>query len=212
VARLATSWPTILKQPQGHSVGLGQTISLSVSAMGSPPLAYQWLHAGAPIPGATASSLAISSAAFTNGGAYTVSVSNACGTVTSLTANVVVRGCDLTIGQPFGPGVLGVGHSGGPPSAHVFTAVSGLAANVTNPGEGNLFGLHMPILDAVSQFLLQTPPFITTLSSSGSAFWAAGPLPPAAIGLNVFGVSVLYDPIGLTVIGGPSNISHVMIQ
>jgi hypothetical protein len=212
IARLATNWPTILKPPPGYSVGLGQTISLSVSAMGAPPLAYQWFHAGAPIPGATSSSLSIPSAAFTNGGAYTVGVGNACGTVTSLAANVTVRGCDLTVGQPFGPGVLMIGHSGGPPSAHVFTAVSVLADNVTNPGEGNFFGLHIPIADAVSQFLLQTPPFVTTLSPSGSAFWAVGPLPPVAIGLNVFGVSVLYDPATLTVIGGASNLAHVMIH
>src|SRR5205085_9345701 len=45
--------PVITTQPRTQSVPRGLNATLSVSASGTPPLYYQWLLNGTPIPGAT---------------------------------------------------------------------------------------------------------------------------------------------------------------
>ena len=57
-----------------------------MSATGIPDPAYQWLQNGAPISGATSATYNITSAVRTNGGSYSVVVSNGSGSVTSLVA------------------------------------------------------------------------------------------------------------------------------
>jgi len=85
----ATS-PFITNQPADLTVGEGQNAVLSVSALGSTPLSYQWRKNGNNIPGATNSTLAFSPAALANSGNYTVVVSNASGNVTSEVATLTV--------------------------------------------------------------------------------------------------------------------------
>jgi hypothetical protein len=212
IAQLVIPSPTILSHPADQTVGFGQPMTLTVSAVGAPPLAYQWTRGGSSIAGATGASLSIAAAGLADAGSYEVLVWNGCGIVNSHPANVSVRGCNLTIWQPFGPGVLAVAHSGGPPLAHVFTAFSLLPDNLTNMGGGAVFGLHISLDDAVAQFLTQAPPFVTTLSGGGASFWAAGPLPPWLIGVTVWGVSTLYQPSPLAALGSPSNFGQCLIQ
>jgi hypothetical protein len=79
--------PSITAQPVGRSVPLGVSVSFSVTAVGSPPLAYQWREDGTAILGATLSTLtrtALRSAT------YTCAVSNAAGTVVSQAAGLTV--------------------------------------------------------------------------------------------------------------------------
>jgi hypothetical protein len=66
----------------------GQTFS--VSASGSSPLTYQWVHAGTNLPGQTASSLLIPNPSLADIGTYQVVVSNAAGFVTSPVANLTL--------------------------------------------------------------------------------------------------------------------------
>ena len=76
-------------------------ITVSVGAQGTPPLTYQWSHAGTNLPGATSSSLIITNASADHAGEYTVTVSNAAGPVTSdpgmLTVVPLVRGTQMTL-------------------------------------------------------------------------------------------------------------------
>ncbi len=86
-----TTSPFITSQPADLTVGEGQTAVLSVSALGSTPLSYQWRKNGNDIPGATNSTLAFSPAALSNSGNYTVVISNASGNVTSEVATLTVQ-------------------------------------------------------------------------------------------------------------------------
>ena len=82
--------PTITAHPQCQIVGCGNNTTLTVSASGSGPLAYQWQLNGTNIPGATGSSLTLTAAQLTNAGLYTVVASNSGGAATSQAAIVDV--------------------------------------------------------------------------------------------------------------------------
>ena len=62
----------------------------SVSAVGTLPLAYQWIHAGTNLSGATAASLLVPNPSVSDFGPYQVIVSNAGGSVTSSVANLTL--------------------------------------------------------------------------------------------------------------------------
>jgi len=73
--------------PLVSKVTTGAPVTLSVVAVGSPPLRYQWSSQSGPIIGATNSSYLLDALAGTNN--YTVSVSNVVGGVVSSTAEVI---------------------------------------------------------------------------------------------------------------------------
>lgn len=83
--------PGISYQPQSLLVAPGQPAAFSAVALGTPPLSYQWLKGGNPIPGATNSFYLISSATYADDGAYVLSVSNPFGSTNSVVANLVVN-------------------------------------------------------------------------------------------------------------------------
>ncbi len=125
--------PTIVQPPVATNLAQGQTITLSVVADGSPTLTYQWKRGGvnltnsARITGATTASLTITGALVSDGGGYTVAVTNsfAPGTVSS-SAFVSVLGPGALVPQfiyngsgtiwdiaPAGDGKFLVGGDGG---------------------------------------------------------------------------------------------------
>ena len=85
--------PAIALQPQSQSISSGQTASLSVSAIGTTPLSYQW-YAGSsgstssPVLGATSASMTTPALSVTT--SYWVRVSNAYGSADSATATITV--------------------------------------------------------------------------------------------------------------------------
>src|SRR5439155_11287329 len=76
--------------PENGTAECGSIFNLNVSASGTPPLAYQWKHAGTNIPGANGSSLNVTASSET-AGSYVVEVSNAYGTNTGAAANLTVQ-------------------------------------------------------------------------------------------------------------------------
>ena len=78
--------PTITAQPQSAIVHAGENATFSVSAVGDPPLSYQWSLEGTNLLAATSSSLTVLSVAQKDLGAYVVVVSNPEGAVTSSNA------------------------------------------------------------------------------------------------------------------------------
>jgi hypothetical protein len=82
--------PSILSSPQSLSLAAGQSGLLSVSALGSAPLTYQWRKNGVLIANVTGSVLSLANAQISDTGSYSVTVSNAAGSVTSATASVAV--------------------------------------------------------------------------------------------------------------------------
>jgi hypothetical protein len=90
--------PSITSQPSSYnSMSLGSSAYLSISAVGMPPLAYQWYHNGAAIPGSTSSYLSVSSVTAADLGEYFITVSNPNGTTTSDTVR-------LDLGTTVAPG------------------------------------------------------------------------------------------------------------
>jgi hypothetical protein len=91
VATLIVIQPlAIVVPPQNAMVQAGVSLSLSVTARGTPPLAYQWLFNGAPMAGQTSSNLVLAAIAPGQAGRYSVVVSNFSGTLTSPAAIVTV--------------------------------------------------------------------------------------------------------------------------
>jgi hypothetical protein len=84
------SAPSIVSQPQSRSVIAGETVSLSVRAVGSTPLEYQWLKQGTAIAEATNAALTLANVQLADAGSYSVVVSNAYGAVTSQSAALTV--------------------------------------------------------------------------------------------------------------------------
>ena len=83
--------PAINLPPVGVSIFAGESFSLSVTASGSGPLAYQWQHAGTNLTAATNAIYAVAHAGERDPGSYVVKVSNAFGTTSSGSVNVEVK-------------------------------------------------------------------------------------------------------------------------
>jgi len=78
--------PSITQQPVGDFVLAGTAVTLSVTAAGTEPLEYQWRKDGDVIPGANDAALVFDAVEVADSGSYTVTVSNAYGSVSSQAA------------------------------------------------------------------------------------------------------------------------------
>jgi hypothetical protein len=82
--------PSITSQPVSLSVAAGFPAAFNVTAVGAPPLAYQWSKNGYSIGGATNSNFTLPSALPSDAGTYAVIVTNFYGSVTSAPATLTV--------------------------------------------------------------------------------------------------------------------------
>jgi plastocyanin len=98
-----SSAPVIVTQPQGALLHAHDSITLSATATGTPPLIYQWSLNGTNVPGATSSALTISNLTQSNLGAYAVVVTNAFGATTS-SPNAILYMLPF-VAKPFGGAV-----------------------------------------------------------------------------------------------------------
>jgi hypothetical protein len=77
--------------PQSQTVFRGGTATLSVVAVGTQPLSYQWLLNNTNLSGATTSSLVFTDVQLSDAGTYSVILSNSVGTVISSNALLTVN-------------------------------------------------------------------------------------------------------------------------
>lgn len=83
--------PSITTQPANQTVNVGQTATFSVTANGTAPLSYQWQKGGVAISGATSASYTTpATQSSDNGTTFTVTVTNAAGSVSSNAATLTV--------------------------------------------------------------------------------------------------------------------------
>ena len=87
---LPATLPVFGSQPQSQTVILGDSVTFSGSATGTPDPVYQWAKDGVPIAGATNASYTIASVTLADVGAYTLSAVNSAGTTLSSTATLSV--------------------------------------------------------------------------------------------------------------------------
>jgi hypothetical protein len=88
--------PSIVNQPGSLATNTGATVGLTVSALGTTPLSYQWfkdsmlLANGGNVSGASSPTLVLTSVSATNSGSYQVVVTNVVGGTTSSVATLTV--------------------------------------------------------------------------------------------------------------------------
>lgn len=82
--------PLITTQPQSRTNLAGQSTTFSVTAIGAPPLSYQWRFGQQPIHGATNATLVLASLEPSDSGNYSVVVGNAYGSMPSTIASLSV--------------------------------------------------------------------------------------------------------------------------
>jgi Bacterial Ig domain/Immunoglobulin domain/Immunoglobulin I-set domain len=118
--------PMIVSQPVDVNAIQGANVSFSVQASGSQPMNYQWSLNGSTLPGATGSSLVLNNVQTNAAGNYTVSVTNAYGSVDSSNAVLVV-----TVPQPHATPLqlINVDFAAGTVSGEVGLAATGQTAN-----------------------------------------------------------------------------------
>ncbi|MGC3945143.1 MAG: PQQ-dependent sugar dehydrogenase [Chryseolinea sp.] len=85
-----SSAPYITVPPQASTVAEGHPLSVSVSASGGNPIAYQWFLNGNAITNATSPTYTVPKASNDDAGQYTVRISNASGVVTSTPVTITV--------------------------------------------------------------------------------------------------------------------------
>ncbi len=119
---VAVTSPNITSHPRGRTVYEGQQVTLTGTAVGSAPLAYQWFRDGNAVAGATTAALQFVPITLDDSGDYTLVVTNRFGAVTSEVATVTVRAItDITSGLTVYlnlddnlQGAAGTTHSGTP--------------------------------------------------------------------------------------------------
>jgi hypothetical protein len=91
VERLSTNVPPYLTaQPESQETTAGTDVTFTVQAGGTPTLNYQWRFHGTNLAGATGSSFTRTNAQSSHAGNYSVVVTNASGSVTSVVANLTL--------------------------------------------------------------------------------------------------------------------------
>ena len=103
--------PFITTQPVSQTVAPGGTVAFTVSSSGTNTLAYQWYLNGSAVSGATGTNatLTLTNVQTARAGYYTVVVTNAYGSVTSIAAWLNVSGPAYISSQPAGQTVLAGG-------------------------------------------------------------------------------------------------------
>ncbi len=104
-ATLTVLDPVIIAQPASEARELGQSVTFSVTAVGTAPLDYQWWKDDAPLSAANEASLTLTNLQAGDAGAYRVVVSNSLGSVTSMDVRLTVN--VITLETNFNPMVNG---------------------------------------------------------------------------------------------------------
>ena len=94
--------PVITQLTESLSLVEGDGLELSVTAVGTEPLAYQWSKGGVALDGETGSALTLASVASSDADDYMVAVSNTAGRVESDVITVVVAQPASIVAQPEG--------------------------------------------------------------------------------------------------------------
>ena len=151
--------PAITAQPQDRRVTVGDSVTFSVSASGTPPLSYQWQRDGVAISGATSSSYTIASAQLVDDGiGFRCRVANAYGSVTSNPATLAVTASLAPTAGITSP-AAGTNYAGGQTISYSGTG--------TDPEDGTLPASAF-VWEVVFHHNTHTHPFIAPKSGSKS--------------------------------------------
>jgi hypothetical protein len=96
----ATIAPAILVAPVSQTANAGGTVSFYVVTSGTTPIRDQWRKDGTNLAGGTSSTLSLTNVQPSQAGNYSVTVSNAAGTVTSASAVLIVHTLPVIVTPP----------------------------------------------------------------------------------------------------------------
>jgi hypothetical protein len=122
--------PAIVTEPQPQTVVVGQSVTLSIAATGTPAPTFQWRKNGVPIPGATSASFTIEHPVVADSGAYDVVVTNSLGSVTSAAVGLTINPAPATLTL----GNLEQRYNGTPRAVTATTVPAGLNVTITYDG------------------------------------------------------------------------------
>jgi hypothetical protein len=203
--------PSITVPPAGQTVNVGSTVNFTVSANGTPPLAYQWYFTNAVVS-ATNSNLTLPNVQLYESGNYSVRVSNSAGAVTSTLAQLIVQAippAPLPVYDPLGYVVgtpldgqgnwvlTGAGTSGTIQAGNL--SVPDLASSTGNrlAWTGASMSLRMVLGTSLTSGQVYFS-FPMRVDSLGSAFTTPGTLAGFASGTTtLFGTKVNIRPNGI---------------
>jgi hypothetical protein len=133
--------PVIFASPASLAVPIGATADFRVEAAGLPPLVYQWVFNGTTaIAGATGSVLSLTNVQLTQAGAYSVSVSNLYGAVTSALAMLQVFPLRIIVVTNCTEAALRAAMAGGGTVTFACDGTITLASTITNENDTTLDG------------------------------------------------------------------------
>src|SRR6195256_3963202 len=185
----AAGAPSITAQPASQTVTAGQTATFSVAATGTAPLTYQWNKNNLAISGANSS--AYTTAATTssdNGAQFTVTVSNAAGTITSNPATLTVNVPPSITAQPASqtvmagqPATFSVSVSGTAPLSYQWQKNGTVLSGATSSAYTTL---PTTTSDDGALFTVTVTNTAGSVTSSAAALTVTPLLPTAAYGFN----------------------------
>gem|GEM_PF-6823852 len=126
----------IRAHPQGQVLASGSSVNLSISALSSSDIKYQWRKFGVPIPNATSATFSLASVGPSDSGAYDVSLSNALAAATSSPAILTIT-ASTSDGLGFsvdGSAAVITGYAGAGGEIVIPESISGLPVKVIGPG------------------------------------------------------------------------------
>ena len=180
--------PTVVQQPVPITIFEGDTLTLSVGAVGTPRLKYQWLYFGTPLSGATRSSLVISNALPEHSGTYSVLVENDYGATESAAVDAIVnptqppvitthpqsitrytgRTATFTVVATGGASLTYQWHKGGSPLANETNAT----LTVNNVTGGDATDYHVVVINSAGS-TPSDPAFLTVIDPIPDSYEAA---------------------------------------
>lgn len=99
--------PFIVQQPQPFTATLGERVTYTVRANGSPALTYQWFFGFDPLPGETAPTLSFTLDFPDQAGDYSVEITSPFGSAHSDAATLILRAAPAILTQPQSQAVAG---------------------------------------------------------------------------------------------------------
>lgn len=208
--------PSITAQPASKSVLTGQTATFSVSATGTATLTYQWKKGGTAISGATSSTYTTpATTSADNGAQFTVTVSNAAGSVTSNAATLTVSASTAILNASTGSlnfSSVNIGTNSSLPVTFTNNGNSNVTiSNVTLSGAGYTAsgvqsGLILTPGKSATMNVTFTPAAAGTLTGSVTVASNASNS-PATVALSGTGVQVASHSVTLTWTASTSTVT-----
>jgi hypothetical protein len=144
--------PEIVTEPEVETVEAGSAAVFEVEAQGTEPMTYQWLRGGLPltddgrITGSASPTLSIAAAQASDGGGYSVNVSNPYGLTNSVVAQLYVfTGTNLIVNGSFENGIAPWSVYPNPPPIGTNPGIYPGASGVNQVAED---GIYYAALDA----------------------------------------------------------------